>query len=95
MPPYHEMVRIIMNTTGYCFVDFAASAPYVDIDMHPADPMERIDAAFFSPHKFLEDQAVQSFDFQPSAIQNETPTPPEEVRLNGQTGGADTAIFLI
>ena len=38
---------------GLCFVDFAASAPYMDIDMHPGDPFEKIDAVFFSPHKFL------------------------------------------
>jgi selenocysteine lyase/cysteine desulfurase len=38
---------------GYCFVDFAASAPYTDIDMHPADKMHQLDAIFFSPHKFL------------------------------------------
>ncbi len=38
---------------GYCFVDFAASAPYIDIDMHPEDPEESLDAIFFSPHKFL------------------------------------------
>jgi selenocysteine lyase/cysteine desulfurase len=36
-----------------CFVDFAASAPYVDIDMHPADPLQKLDAIYFSPHKFL------------------------------------------
>jgi selenocysteine lyase/cysteine desulfurase len=34
-------------------VDFAMSAPYADIDMHPPDPMEKLDAIFFSPHKFL------------------------------------------
>ena len=38
---------------GYCFVDYAASAPYVDIDMHPSDKMQQLDAIFFSPHKFL------------------------------------------
>ncbi|NDV17783.1 aminotransferase class V-fold PLP-dependent enzyme, partial [Muricauda sp. TY007] len=38
---------------GVCFFDFAASAPYVDIDMHPNDPECRMDAIFFSPHKFL------------------------------------------
>jgi selenocysteine lyase/cysteine desulfurase len=38
---------------GFCFVDFAASAPYCDINMHPEDPEERLDAIFFSPHKFL------------------------------------------
>lgn len=51
--PYHEMARIMHEHGGYCFVDFAASAPYVDIDMHPEDPLEKLDAIFFSPHKFL------------------------------------------
>ncbi|MBN1398825.1 MAG: aminotransferase class V-fold PLP-dependent enzyme [Bacteroidetes bacterium] len=51
--PYHQLARVIHEHNGICFVDFAASAPYVDIDMHPADPMERLDAVFFSPHKFL------------------------------------------
>lgn len=51
--PYHQMARLMHEYGGYCFVDFAASAPYVDIDMHPEDPMEKLDAIFFSPHKFL------------------------------------------
>jgi selenocysteine lyase/cysteine desulfurase len=51
--PYHEMARIMHANQGLCFVDFAASAPYVDIDMHPDDPEARLDAIFFSPHKFL------------------------------------------
>lgn len=51
--PYHAMSKIMHQHGGYCFVDFAASAPYVDIDMHPADPSEKLDAIFFSPHKFL------------------------------------------
>jgi selenocysteine lyase/cysteine desulfurase len=38
---------------GFCFVDFAASAPYVNINMHPKDKAEKLDAIFFSPHKFL------------------------------------------
>ncbi len=38
---------------GLCFVDFAASAPYVNIDMHPSDPLQKLDAIYFSPHKFL------------------------------------------
>jgi selenocysteine lyase/cysteine desulfurase len=38
---------------GVCFVDFAASAPYVTINMHPKDPLEKLDAIMFSPHKFL------------------------------------------
>lgn len=51
--PYHQLARIMHQNDGFCFVDFAASAPYVPIDMHPADPLERLDAIFFSPHKFL------------------------------------------
>jgi selenocysteine lyase/cysteine desulfurase len=51
--PYHQLARILHEHNGICFVDFAASAPYVDINLHPADPMERLDAIFFSPHKFL------------------------------------------
>jgi len=40
------------ENNGVCFVDFACSGPYVEIDMHPDD--ERyLDAIFFSPHKFL------------------------------------------
>ena len=50
---YHAMARIMHEYGGYCFVDFAASAPYVHIDMHPENPLEKLDAIFFSPHKFL------------------------------------------
>lgn len=51
--PYHQMAKLMHEYGGYCFIDFAASAPYVDMNMHPADPMENLDAVFFSPHKFL------------------------------------------
>ena len=51
--PYHTMAKMLHRHGGVCFVDFAASAPYVSIDMHPADPEERLDAITFSPHKFL------------------------------------------
>jgi selenocysteine lyase/cysteine desulfurase len=51
--PYHELAKIMHQNNGYCFVDFAASAPYVAIDMHPEDLEEQLDAIFFSPHKFL------------------------------------------
>jgi selenocysteine lyase/cysteine desulfurase len=50
---YHELAKIMHQNGGFCFVDFAASAPYVPIDMHPEDPEEQLDAIFFSPHKFL------------------------------------------
>lgn len=51
--PYLELARIMHEHGGFCFVDFAASAPYVPIKMHPDDPLERLDAIYFSPHKFL------------------------------------------
>ncbi|SDN74268.1 aminotransferase class V-fold PLP-dependent enzyme [Bacillus sp. OK048] len=51
--PYHQLAKIMHKHGGLCFVDFAASAPYVKIDMHPEDPLEKLDAISFSPHKFL------------------------------------------
>ncbi|MBN1413486.1 MAG: aminotransferase class V-fold PLP-dependent enzyme [Bacteroidales bacterium] len=51
--PYHEMAAIMHKHQGICFIDFAASAPYVNMNMHPEDPMQKLDAIFFSPHKFL------------------------------------------
>jgi selenocysteine lyase/cysteine desulfurase len=47
------MAQIMHEHGGLCFVDFAASAPYVDINMHPANPKQKLDAIFLSPHKFL------------------------------------------
>lgn len=51
--PYHEMAEIMHEYGGVCFVDFAASAPYVSINMHPENEKQKLDAIFFSPHKFL------------------------------------------
>jgi selenocysteine lyase/cysteine desulfurase len=51
--PYHALAKLMHRAGGVAFVDFAASAPYVPIDMHPADPEARLDAVMFSPHKFL------------------------------------------
>ncbi|MBE8728268.1 aminotransferase class V-fold PLP-dependent enzyme [Flavobacterium hungaricum] len=51
--PYHQLAKIMHQNGGFCFVDFAASAPYVKIDLHPKDPEQQLDAVFFSPHKFL------------------------------------------
>jgi selenocysteine lyase/cysteine desulfurase len=52
-PDYYRLAALMHAHGGYCFIDFAAAAPYVDIDMHPADPAQALDAIFFSPHKFL------------------------------------------
>lgn len=51
--PYYEMAKLMHKFGGVCFVDFAASAPYAKIDMHPEDTEMKLDAIFFSPHKFL------------------------------------------
>lgn len=51
--PYHEVAKLMHANNGLCFVDFACSGPYVDINMHPEDPESFLDAIFFSPHKFL------------------------------------------
>ncbi|MGJ7912708.1 aminotransferase class V-fold PLP-dependent enzyme [Neobacillus sp. LXY-1] len=51
--PYHQLAKIMHQHGGVCFIDFAASAPYININMHPKDPLEKLDAIVFSPHKFL------------------------------------------
>lgn len=51
--PYHEAAVIMHRHGGLCFVDFACSAPYIDICMRPEDPEQHLDAIYFSPHKFL------------------------------------------
>ncbi len=51
--PYYEIASIMHRAGGLVFVDFACSAPYVEIDMRPDDPLRHLDAIYFSPHKFL------------------------------------------
>jgi selenocysteine lyase/cysteine desulfurase len=51
--PYRAIAKIIHGYGGLCFVDFAGSAPYVDINMHPEENGADLDAIYFSPHKFL------------------------------------------
>ncbi len=50
---YHELAKIMHEHGGIAIIDFAASAPYVKINMHPSDEQEKLDAIIFSPHKFL------------------------------------------
>jgi selenocysteine lyase/cysteine desulfurase len=77
MPPYYELARIMHEYNGYCFVDFAASAPYVNIDMHPPEKMEQLDAIFFSPHKFLGGPGSAGvLIFNRQLYKNETPDTP-------------------
>ena len=51
--PYHDIAKLMHKHGGVCFVDFACSAPYVSINMHPEEDDAYLDAIFFSPHKFL------------------------------------------
>jgi selenocysteine lyase/cysteine desulfurase len=54
LTPYMDIAELMHEYNGYCFVDFACSAPYVAIDMHEDDANGRyLDAIYFSPHKFL------------------------------------------
>ncbi len=75
--PYYELARIMHEYGGVCFIDFAASAPYEEMNMHPEDPMEKLDAVLFSPHKFLGgpgSSGVLIFDV--SMYKNEVPDNP-------------------
>jgi selenocysteine lyase/cysteine desulfurase len=45
--------RLLHENGALAFWDYAASAPYVEINMHPSDPLARKDAIFLSPHKFI------------------------------------------
>ncbi len=75
--PYHEMAKIMHEFGGVCFVDFAASAPYEKIDMHPANPLEKLDAVMFSPHKFLGGPGTSGvLIFDASMYKNEVPDAP-------------------
>jgi selenocysteine lyase/cysteine desulfurase len=51
--PYHTIAAMMHKAGGLCFVDFACSAPYISINMHPANEAEKLDAIYFSVHKFL------------------------------------------
>ncbi len=53
MPDLRAMAKLMHEYDGLCFADFAMAAPYIEINMHPDDPAEKLDAIFFSPHKFL------------------------------------------
>jgi selenocysteine lyase/cysteine desulfurase len=55
--PVHEIAALLHKYDAIACFDYAASAPYVKIDMNPeADEYEgdaSLDAIFISPHKFL------------------------------------------
>jgi selenocysteine lyase/cysteine desulfurase len=52
----HRITSLLHEHGALALWDFAACAPYVDIEMNPRDPTEtlaRKDAVFISPHKFI------------------------------------------
>jgi selenocysteine lyase/cysteine desulfurase len=55
--PVHEIAALLHRYDAIACFDYAASAPYVEIDMNPEpgryDGDASLDAVFISPHKFL------------------------------------------
>lgn len=51
----HAITRLLHEHGALALWDFAAAAPYVDVEMNPRNgsPAERKDALFISPHKFI------------------------------------------
>jgi selenocysteine lyase/cysteine desulfurase len=75
--PYHEIAKLIHSYGGFCFVDFACSAPYCCINMHPTEPSADLDAIFFSFHKFLGGPGTPGvLIFNKNLYRNRTPDQP-------------------
>ncbi|MCP4443415.1 MAG: aminotransferase class V-fold PLP-dependent enzyme [Aureispira sp.] len=75
--PYHEIAEIMHRNEGLCFVDFACSAPYIDIEMRPENPLQHLDALYFSPHKFLGGPGTTGIlIFDPKLYKNKIPDTP-------------------
>jgi selenocysteine lyase/cysteine desulfurase len=55
--PVHDIARLLHKYGAFACFDFAASGPYVPIDMNPSPDPDggdaSLDAVFLSPHKFL------------------------------------------
>lgn len=75
--PYHEIAEIMHLNGGLCFVDFACSAPYIEINMRPENELQHLDALYFSPHKFLGGPgATGILVFDPKLYKNRVPDNP-------------------
>lgn len=75
--PYHEIAEIMHLNGGFCFVDFACSAPYIEINMRPENKLQHLDALYFSPHKFLGGPATTGIlIFDPKLYTNRVPDNP-------------------
>ena len=75
--PYHKIAKLMHQEGGLCFVDFACSAPYIDINMRPKNELEHLDAIYFSPHKFLGGPGTTGvLVFDPKLYKNRVPDNP-------------------
>ncbi len=75
--PYHEVAEVMHQNDGLCFVDFACSAPYIEICMRPENELQHLDAIYFSPHKFLGGPATSGIlIFDPRLYRNRVPDNP-------------------
>lgn len=75
--PVHRMAKLMHHYGGIVFIDYAASAPYDEINMHPIGEEEHLDAIFFSPHKFLGGPGSSGvLVFNSSLYRNEAPDQP-------------------
>ncbi len=75
--PYYEAAEIMHKAGGLIFVDFACSAPYIDINMRPDNEDRHLDAIYFSPHKFLGGPgATGVLIFDPKLYNNRVPDNP-------------------
>jgi len=71
------MAKIMHEKVRVCFIEFAASVPYDEIDMQPANPMEKLDEVMFSHHKFMGGPGSSGvLVFDASMYKNEVPDNP-------------------
>lgn len=77
LTPYYQIAEIMHRHGGLCFVDFAASAPYIQINMRPENEWQHLDALYFSPHKFLGGPGASGvLVFDPRLYNNRVPDHP-------------------
>ncbi|PHN08493.1 aminotransferase class V-fold PLP-dependent enzyme [Flavilitoribacter nigricans] len=75
--PYYEVAEIMHRNGGLCFVDFACSAPYIEVCMRPENELQHLDAIYFSPHKFLGGPGSSGIlVFDPKLYKNQVPDNP-------------------
>jgi selenocysteine lyase/cysteine desulfurase len=70
----HAVAALLHTHDALAFFDFAASAPYVDIDMRPGEP-DGFDAIFISAHKLLGGPGTPGIlVFNPTLYRQSSPT---------------------